>query len=86
MKYVMITLLLALSINAQAHIDDSAGINVEASAVEVSNSRACFSELATNGCRHPSEDPDQFRTCLGDSFHALTEPCQVMMKRLYGKK
>ncbi len=85
MKLLTLAFFLAVSLDSQANIEASSAIQVEPTASALASSRSCFSELSANGCRHPSEDPEQFRTCLKDVFPTLNDSCQAMMKRLYGK-
>lgn len=83
MKLIM-TLTLFISFSAVADIDHSSNINIEPKAERVEASRACFNELRRQGCGHPKDDVEEFRSCMNEIFENLDSGCQKIMKRLYG--
>ena len=86
MKSISIALFMFFIANAHADIEHTAADGAKASTQEIAQNRACFSELASQGCGDPGEDIKKFRSCLHDSYSQLSENCQKMMSNLYGKK
>lgn len=85
MKNSIIVMCFLLTTSSFASIEhDSKGS--KATAEEISRNRACFQELATQGCGDPGEDPAHFRACLKHVFPALSGNCKTMMTNLYGTK
>lgn len=60
--------------------------NNSPSTQEISKNRACFEEVAQNGCGDPGDDIKQFRSCLNNVFSSLNPDCQKMMSKLYHRK
>lgn len=85
MKKLFITAAMVFAVNALGSIEYD-GVRDEPTAQEISKNRACFEELARNGCGDPGEDYKQFRSCLSNVFPILSPSCQQMMSRLYGRK
>lgn len=79
-------LLLCLTFSLQALSSMEADNFQEATPAEIAASRACFQEVADQGCGHPRDDLPSFKSCLHSSFSTLTPNCQKMMGELYGKK
>jgi hypothetical protein len=71
--------------NSYADIEHVPAERRVASATKVESSRSCFKELEAQGCGDPGVDMTHFRSCLNDSFSGLSDSCQSMMNRLYGK-
>lgn len=79
-------MLMLFIVNAQADIEYVETEESKATSMEIAQNRACFGELANQGCGDPGEDIKRFRSCLHDSFAQLTANCQKMMSHLYGKR
>lgn len=86
MKNTLAIIALLFVMNAKADIEYSTDQNAKATPQEVSKNRACFQELAAQGCGDPGDDHQQFRSCLNNVHSTLTADCQKMMSNLYGKK
>jgi hypothetical protein len=86
MKYIFICSFMLFLSNAGASIEYSAKEDVKPTEAEITRNRSCFHELSQNGCGDPGENLKEFRTCLHDVFPKLTDNCQTMMSKLYGKK
>ena len=83
--FCAISLLTALSVHASidyTESDDSA----KATPVEIATSRACFNEVAEQGCGVPGVDDEHFHSCLMNVRATLTDNCKLRMTELYGKK
>jgi hypothetical protein len=73
-------------INAHATIEHTAADDQKPTAAEISRNRACFEDLAKNGCEDPGENIREFRKCLHDVFPKLTDSCQKLTSDLYGRR
>ncbi len=85
MKNVILTMGYLFALSAFANIDYSPEDEVQPSAEEVAQSRACFEELSQESCGDPGEDAHHFRTCLKERKATLSPECQKMMTGLYGR-
>ncbi len=52
---------------------------------EISRNRACFEDLARQGCGDAGEDPAHFRACMSNVYTSLAQDCQALMTKLYGE-
>lgn len=86
MKQIFLALGLIFVLNANATIEYSAAEDSKPTPQEVSRNRACFEELASQGCGDPGEDPKHFRSCLNNVHSTLSVSCRKMMSELYGTK
>ncbi|MGE3611065.1 MAG: hypothetical protein AB7I27_15850 [Bacteriovoracaceae bacterium] len=86
MKKMIILSWLISSFTVNASIDASSLKSTEPTPQEIKSSRACFLEVEKQGCRHPSEDHEHFRSCMSDVFSRLSPSCQKMFSELYGNK
>jgi hypothetical protein len=86
MKSLAIFIVLVSFYNAQASIEYVESEQNRATPQEIATNRACFEELAKNGCGDPGSDLKQFRSCLHDAFPQLSDGCQKMMTGLYKRK
>ncbi len=86
MKFLLITVFTLSLSYSHASIEYAESKQGEISQAQIAKNRACFDEVATHGCGDPADDHKHFRTCLHDSFPALTEGCQKMMSNLYSRK
>jgi hypothetical protein len=77
-----IFLFIFLSIQAFADIE-APGDTTKATVEEITASRSCFAEVVQAGCKHPSENQVEFRSCIGHVFPSLSSSCQEMMNQLY---
>jgi hypothetical protein len=80
-KLIFITALLTLN-PAFASIEYE-GRSERPSEAEIQKNRSCFRDLELLGCTGPGEDPQQFRSCMSDSFESLKKECQDLMRKLY---
>lgn len=71
---------------AHASIEHDGKTQTEPTAAEIQKNRACFEEVAKNGCGDPGEDIKQFRSCLHNVFPTLSVDCKKMMTKLYSNK
>lgn len=85
MKYFLPAIALSFMISARASIEYVESEQSHATPEEIQQSRACFKEVARNGCGDPGEDPRHFRLCLKNTKETLTKDCKKMMTELYGK-
>lgn len=85
MKKLMMVLTLITSLSALANIDEAVLAAMEPTDSEISQSRACFQEMAVQGCGHPKEDLEHFKKCMGNVSASLTPACKKMLTDLYGK-
>ena len=86
MKSILGLAMLFMVFNATASIEHVASEQSQATPQEIAKSRACFEELAKQGCKDPGENLKSFRTCMHDSYSQLSESCQKMMTYLYKRK
>lgn len=84
MKKLFLSLSLVLSLSAIASIEAGPLSSDEPTAKEISIARGCFEQLEIQGCRHPREDHEQFRSCLRNVISSMTLTCQKKMLELYG--
>lgn len=83
MKHLMATLVILISINSWADIEELPGMINEPTPEEILVYRSCFSKLESLGCGHPREDLERFRQCMNTSFESLDDSCRKTMKELY---
>ena len=84
MNKMMILMLLLVSLSAEANIEAGPLSSNEPTTQEISIARGCFEALEVEGCRHPREDHQQFRSCLRNVISTLPISCQKKMLELYG--
>ena len=82
MKKLIIPLSMLFIVSAQANIEYD-GVDAQPTTQEVTKNRACFEELAKNGCGDPGEDVKQVRSCLKNVFPTLAVDCKKLMNYLY---
>lgn len=85
MKNFSIVMFFVFSLTAFGSIEYVESEQSKATPAEISRNRSCFKELASEGCRDPGEDTQQFRTCMSEVYPRLTKNCQTLMSKLYGK-
>lgn len=86
MRFILICSFMFYLATAKANIEYSAEDAAVPSSSEVSKNRACFEELAKNGCEDPGGNFREFRSCLHEVFPKLTESCQKMTSDLYRRR
>lgn len=86
MKLFLIPVFALFIFNAKADIEHVVGDDDQPTPLEITKNRACFEEVAKQGCGDPGEDQKHFRTCLHDAFPILTDDCRKMMSGLYSTK
>ncbi len=84
MKKIILVASLLLSFTAMADIDYE-GETPNPTPEEISRNRACFEDLARQGCGDAGEDPEHFRSCMSNVYSSLSQDCQALMTKLYGK-
>lgn len=85
MKNFILLASLLLTLNVFADIEHTDNAPARPSEEEIARNRACFQDLATQGCGDPGEDPQQFRSCMSNVYSTLDKHCQDLMSTLYGK-
>ncbi len=86
MRSILICSFMFYLANANANIEHTPEENSKPSTAEISRNRACFDELAKNGCGDPGENIREFRKCLYDVFPKLTQSCQKLTSDLYRRR
>lgn len=71
---------------ARGSVEHVEGDDHSPSETELAENRACFRELAKNGCDDPGENPREFRSCMHDVYPKLSESCQKLMSELYRRR
>lgn len=74
---------LFLSVKVSAHLEHMSEIGSAPSPKRLQFTRACFSEIQSLGCPHPTENAAIFKTCLGQKETYLTADCNSFFSRLY---
>jgi len=85
MKKLLIPILVFSLHSAYASIEFE-GDEQQPTSKEITKNRACFEELARNGCGDPGEDVKQFRSCLKNVHSTLSPDCQQLMNYLYSPR
>lgn len=85
MKKILAAMFVVLMTNAYADIEYEGKEN-NPTPQEISKNRACFEELAKQGCGDPGDDVKQFRSCLHNVFPTLGSDCQKLMIKLYTRQ
>lgn len=85
MKFIF-ALSLVVMMNANATVESTGTKSIQPSETEIQKNRACFQYLEVLGCGDAGEDPDHFRSCLGNVHPTLDDHCQRLMLELYGTK
>ena len=86
MKKILFAICLLFVMNVSADIEYSADQDSKPTTQEVSRNRACFEEVAKEGCGDPGEDIKHFKSCLSTVSTTLSSDCRKMMTELYGTK
>ncbi len=86
MKDFFMFLGFVIALNSYADIEYVPTERKVTSAAMVESNRGCFKELNAQGCGDPGEDIQHFRSCMNNAYDGLSDTCQKMMTKLYGKR
>ena len=83
MKKIFLAMSFIFSLSAFASIEAGPLSSDEPTAKEISIARGCFEQLEIEGCGHPRDNHEQFRSCLRNVISTMTITCQKKMLELY---